>query len=83
MTLLTSGLYGHEYQYRGKKTICHYWGEIAKDGMHYMPINAYGKAVCSPEDVYDEDFGKCLAAERALQNFHKKVEKEFKKVFNL
>jgi hypothetical protein len=72
----TTGLYGHSYDYVGSKTICYVSGAIGKDDMHWVNISAKGIAVCSPEDKYDEGFGKSLATVRAYQNFYKKVEKE-------
>ena len=72
----TTGLYGHSYDYVGSKTICYVSGAIGKDDMHWVNISAKGIAVCSPEDKYDEGFGKSLSTVRAYQNFYKKVEKE-------
>ena len=74
--MITSGIYGHTYVMQGRETKCWISGELAKDGMHWQNIRVMGKATCSPEDTYDEEFGKDLAHSRALQKFYKRYEKE-------
>ena len=76
MTEFDTGIYGHTYVAQGREIKCYISGELSKDGMHWQNIRVMGKATCSHEDTYDEEFGQALARIRAYQYFYKKVEKE-------
>lgn len=74
--------------YNNRAVICKVWIRTNRDLLS-IKIEAVGKAVCSPDDEFDIEFGKKLAYDRAMKKAYSKLSnqlthilKDFKKLIN-